>query len=138
VLIHAIGVARVRWMLLPASVDDSVVTCHSAEYPRGASALRGLNQWGGEFSMPKRGENWMLLDTYVAPAVATGMRARPRRGTTAAAGSTAGFRLVPGPEGTGQGIGGHKEGPGPNTERSAGRTSRQACGGTGTRRGSAR
>jgi hypothetical protein len=32
----------VRWMLLPASVDDNVVTCHSAEHPCGASALRGL------------------------------------------------------------------------------------------------
>jgi len=42
VLIHAIGVARVRWMLLPASVADNVVTCHSAEHPCGASALRGL------------------------------------------------------------------------------------------------
>jgi hypothetical protein len=42
VLIHAIGVARVRWMLLPASVDDNVVTCHSAEHPCGASTLRGL------------------------------------------------------------------------------------------------
>ena len=31
--------ARVRWMLLPASVDDNVVTCHSAEHPCGASAL---------------------------------------------------------------------------------------------------
>ena len=41
-LIHVIGVARVRWMLLPASVDDNVVTCHSAEHPCGASALRGL------------------------------------------------------------------------------------------------
>ena len=29
-------------MLLPASVDDNVVTCHSAEHPCGASALRGL------------------------------------------------------------------------------------------------
>ena len=29
--IHAIGVAGLRWMLLPASVDDYVVTCHSAE-----------------------------------------------------------------------------------------------------------
>ena len=37
--VHAIGVARVHWMLLPASVDDNVVTCHSAEHPCGASAL---------------------------------------------------------------------------------------------------
>ena len=29
-------------MLLPASVDDNVVTCHSAEHPCGASTLRGL------------------------------------------------------------------------------------------------
>jgi len=29
-------------MLLPASVADNVVTCHSAEHPCGASALRGL------------------------------------------------------------------------------------------------
>ena len=29
-------------MLLPPSVDDNVVTCHSAEHPCGASALRGL------------------------------------------------------------------------------------------------
>ena len=29
-------------MLLPASVDANVVTCHSAEHPCGASALRGL------------------------------------------------------------------------------------------------
>ena len=33
-------------MLLPASVDDNVVTCHSAEHPCGASALRGLQQIG--------------------------------------------------------------------------------------------
>ena len=39
---HAIGVVRVRWMLLPASVDDNVVACHSAEHPCGTSALRGL------------------------------------------------------------------------------------------------
>ena len=31
------------WMLLPASVADNVVTCHSAEHPCGASALRGLD-----------------------------------------------------------------------------------------------
>ena len=42
VLIHAIGVARVRWMLLPANIDDNVMTCHPAEHPCGASALRGL------------------------------------------------------------------------------------------------
>ena len=30
-------------MLLPARVDDNVVTCHSAEHPYGASALRGLH-----------------------------------------------------------------------------------------------
>ena len=30
-------------MLLPPSVDDNVVTCHSAEHPCGASALRGLH-----------------------------------------------------------------------------------------------
>jgi putative transposase len=36
------GVARVRWMLLAASVADNVVTCHSAEHPCVASALRGL------------------------------------------------------------------------------------------------
>jgi hypothetical protein len=29
-------------MLLPASVDDNLVTCHPAEHPCGASALRGL------------------------------------------------------------------------------------------------
>ena len=29
-------------MLLPVSVDDNVVACHSAEHPCGASALRGL------------------------------------------------------------------------------------------------
>jgi hypothetical protein len=29
-------------MLLPASVDDNMVTSHSAEHPCGASALRGL------------------------------------------------------------------------------------------------
>ena len=29
-------------MFLPASVNDNVVTCHSAEHPYGASALRGL------------------------------------------------------------------------------------------------
>ena len=46
--IHAIGMARVRWMLLPASVDDNVVTCHSAEHPCGASALRGLPHGGAE------------------------------------------------------------------------------------------
>jgi hypothetical protein len=40
VLIHAIGVARVRWMMLPASVDDNVVTF--AEHPCGASTLGGL------------------------------------------------------------------------------------------------
>jgi REP element-mobilizing transposase RayT len=40
--IHAIGVARVRWMVLQASVADNVVACHSAEHPCGASALRGL------------------------------------------------------------------------------------------------
>ena len=36
-------------MLLPASVDDNVVRCHSAEHPSGASALRelvGLFGWG--------------------------------------------------------------------------------------------
>ena len=27
--IHAIGVARVRWTLPPAGVDDNLVTCHS-------------------------------------------------------------------------------------------------------------
>ena len=42
VLIHAIGVARVRWMLLPASVADNVVAYHSAEHPCRASALREL------------------------------------------------------------------------------------------------
>jgi hypothetical protein len=31
-------------MMLPASVDDNVVTCHSAEHPCGASALRGLTK----------------------------------------------------------------------------------------------
>ena len=50
-------------MLLPASVADNVVTCHSVEHPCGASALRGLasfdislvgeggclsTRWGGE------------------------------------------------------------------------------------------
>jgi hypothetical protein len=29
-------------MLLPASVADNVMTCHSAEHPCGASALREL------------------------------------------------------------------------------------------------
>jgi len=31
-------------MFLPTSVDDNVVTCHSAEHPCGASALRGLGR----------------------------------------------------------------------------------------------
>lgn len=33
-------------MLLPASVDDNVVMCHSAEHPCGASALRELTLEG--------------------------------------------------------------------------------------------
>jgi len=31
-------------MLLPASVADNVVACHSAEHPCGASALRGARE----------------------------------------------------------------------------------------------
>ena len=38
-------------MLLPASVDDNVVTCHSAERPCGASALRGLGKAGRRFAV---------------------------------------------------------------------------------------
>ena len=33
--IRAIGAVSVRWMLPPASVDDNLVTCHSAEHPCG-------------------------------------------------------------------------------------------------------
>ena len=33
-------------MLPPTSVDDNVVTCHSAEHPCGASALAKLSELG--------------------------------------------------------------------------------------------
>ena len=52
--IHAIGVARVCWMLLPASVADNVVACHSAEHSRGASPLRELKMEIGPHSLSKQ------------------------------------------------------------------------------------
>ena len=66
------------WMLLPASVDDNVVTCHSAEHPCGASALRGLDHFAS--GCPAGARPWPRASSCVRAAAVGGRRriCRPR------------------------------------------------------------